>query len=96
MIGEQIITDLHRLVNLSDSLRQHGRLFRDIDQLVHLEIEVHDHRKCFNSNGSTTKKRKKYFQRQRHANNNEAIPSVLKKILRVLTLKAFCLNFQFK
>lgn len=85
MIGEQITTDLHRLVNLSDSLR-HCRLFRDIDQLVHLEIEVHDHRKCFNSNGSTTKKRKKYFQRQRHA-NNKAIPSVLKKILRVLTLK---------
>lgn len=46
--------------------------------------------------GSTTKKREKYFQRQRHANNNEAIPSVLKKILRVLTLKVFCLNFQFK
>ena len=42
--------------------------------------------------GSTTKKRKKYFQRQRHANNNEAIPSVLKKILRVLTLKVFCLS----
>ena len=57
MIGEQITTDLHRLVYLGDSLR-HCRLFRDIYRLVHFEIEVHDHRKCFNSWVSIEKEKK--------------------------------------